>query len=447
MRFTERKILTVSELTAQIRELLENSFESVWVEGEISNFKEAASGHFYFVLKDEESQIKAIMFRLQTRYLKFRPEDGLTVICWGRLTVYEPRGEYQLVVDLMEPSGLGAFQLAFERLKRKLAEEGLFDPSRKKPLPVLPATVGVVTSSAGAAIKDILTILKKRFPNINVVIAPVQVQGDEAAGQIAQAIRDMNSLEDIDLIIAGRGGGSIEDLWPFNEEVVARAIADSRVPVISAVGHEVDFTIADFVADVRAPTPSAAAELAVPVKAELEERINRELAALFQLVYRKIRTAKDELARIRSGLADPRRKTQDWRIKLDDLVERIERAVHEVITRQTARHSSFALLLMARNPEAGLRGYEANLTDLTARLATLAEKAITQSKNRLQILRARLEELAPLGVLARGYSITRNRETRAIITDSSQVAPGQEIEIQLHKGGLDARVLKQLADN
>ena len=264
-----RRIYSVAELSLEIRNLLERQFPDVWVTGEVSNLRAAGSGHLYFTLKDETAQLRAVCFRNQARYLKFKPQDGLAVIARGRLSVYEARGEYQLYVEFLEPAGLGALQLAFEQLKQKLAAEGLFDPARKKPLPMLPRVIGVVTSPTGAVIRDILRILHRRFRNINVLIYPVKVQGEGAAQEIAQGIEYFNRQAPVDVMIVARGGGSLEDLWAFNEEVVARAIAASKIPVISAVGHETDFTIADFVADLRAPTPSAAAELVVRRKQDL----------------------------------------------------------------------------------------------------------------------------------------------------------------------------------
>ena len=259
----ERHIWKVSELTVRIRDLLEGAFRDLWVEGEVSNFRAAQSGHLYFTLKDEKSQIRCVCFRDQVRGLKFRPEDGLHVTVRGSLSVYEPRGEYQIYVTHIEPVGLGALQLAFEQLKKKLAAEGLFDAGRKKPLPVLPRCIGVVTSPTGAAIRDILRVLKRRFPNVHVSLYPVKVQGEGAAAEIVRAIRHFNRGSVVDVLIVARGGGSFEDLWAFNEEIVARAIAESEIPVITGIGHETDFTIADFVADLRAPTPSAAAEIVV----------------------------------------------------------------------------------------------------------------------------------------------------------------------------------------
>ena len=269
-----KKILTVSELTLEIKHHLEEGFGEIWVEGEISNFRSPSSGHYYFTLKDGKSQIRGVIFRFMGRYLKFEPQDGLAVICRGKISVYEPRGEYQLILDYMEPKGIGALQLAFEQLKEKLEKEGLFDAARKKPLPLLPKKIGIVASPTGAAIRDLLNVIGRRFPNVGILINPVKVQGEGSAQEIASAIYELNTIPEIDVIVVARGGGSLEDLWAFNEEIVARAIDHSSLPVISAVGHEIDFTIADFVADLRAPTPSVAGELVVKDKAELSHLID-----------------------------------------------------------------------------------------------------------------------------------------------------------------------------
>ena len=276
----ERQIYTVSQLNDEIKNLLETQFSDIWVEGEISNFRIPGSGHFYFTLKDSSSQLRGVCFKSQNRLLKFRPEDGLAVLSRGRLTVYEPRGEYQLVVDYMEPRGLGSLQLAFEQLKAKLQKEGLFDPTHKKPLPLLPQKIAVVTSPTGAVIRDILRVLRRRNRGLHVLIYPVRVQGEGAGQEIASGVRYLDTLPDVDVIITARGGGSIEDLWAFNDEIVVRAIFNSRIPVISAVGHETDFTIADFVADMRAPTPSAAAEIVSAVRSDLQERTANSVSRL-----------------------------------------------------------------------------------------------------------------------------------------------------------------------
>ena len=300
------KIFSISELTKQIRSLLETSYAEVWVAGEISNFKAHTNGHFYFTLKDDKAQINAVMFRGSNSRLAFRPEDGMKVVCHGRLTVYEARGQYQIVVDHIEPKGIGALQMAFEQLKKKLGKEGLFEAARKRPLPFLPKKIGVVTSPTGAAIRDILNILRRRHPGVAVLLVPVKVQGDGAKEEIAEAIGLLNAREDIDVMIVGRGGGSIEDLWAFNEEIVARAIFSSKIPVISAVGHEIDFTIADFTADVRAPTPSAAAELVVPRKQDLEASLQNMRERLMQAVSKDF---------------------PQWMMRVDQLTERLGRGL------------------------------------------------------------------------------------------------------------------------
>ncbi|HUT84984.1 MAG TPA: exodeoxyribonuclease VII large subunit, partial [Thermodesulfobacteriota bacterium] len=316
-------ILSISELTQLIKFQLEQSFDYLWVEGEISNFRIPSSGHFYFTLKDEKSQIRAVMFRSQNRTLEFSPEDGLSVICRGRLNVYETRGEYQLILDYLEPKGLGALQLAFEQLKQRLAQEGLFDPDHKKPLPQLPRKIGIVTSPTGAAIRDILNIIERRFANVGILIYPVKVQGEGAAQEIATALQELNQMPEIDVVILARGGGSIEDLWPFNEEVVARAIYHSEIPVISAVGHEVDFTIADFVADLRAPTPSAAAELVVRNKDDLIYNLNTVYVRLKNSIRKIYEFNQSRFAFLQKRMPDPRKMIPGLRLTIDEYGERI----------------------------------------------------------------------------------------------------------------------------
>lgn len=395
------KIFTVSEITRGIKSLLEDNFASVWISGEVSNFKAHSSGHFYFSLKDENSQISAVMFRGSNRMLKFKPEDGLQVIVNGRVTVYEPRGSYQIVAEYLEPQGLGALQLAFEQLKKKLASEGLFDESRKKALPLLPRKIGIVTSPTGAAIRDILQVLKRRYPNIEVLLAPVNVQGAEAAPAIVAAMQELNALTDIDLIIVGRGGGSLEDLWAFNTEEVARSIAASKIPVISAVGHEIDITIADYVADLRAPTPSAAAELAVPVKIEIEGFVRNLQERLQDLILRKIETLNDKLGFFKSHLKHPKQRLEEWGQRLDEWEERL----------------SFAMLnrLKYWNSEA-------------------------------KSLQKTLQALSPLSVLERGYSITYYQDSsgqRQPIKDLEVLKMGLEIETRTAKGRVWSRVIRR----
>src|SRR5438034_3287228 len=332
---SQRKIYSVCERSQEIRNRLEQQFPDVWVTGEVSNFHGATSGHLYFSLKDADAQIRAVCFRSQARYLKFKPADGVSVIARGRLSVYEPRGEYQLVVEFLEPAGLGALQLAFEQLKTRLAAEGLFDPARKRPLPVLPRAIGVVTSPAGAVIRDILLVLRRRFRNMNVLVYPVRVQGEGAAREIAQGIERFNrrplaaGLRPVDVIILARGGGSLEDLWPFNEERVARAIAASKIPVISAVGHETDFTIADFVADLRAPTPSAAAELVVHPKRDFRSELGNRVRHMAQLVQLKISDARARWTELRSHRAFQTlaARVRERAQRVDDNITSIERVI------------------------------------------------------------------------------------------------------------------------
>ena len=313
------KIFSVSELTKQIRSLLENNFAEVWIAGEISNFRSPGSGHFYFTLKDDQAQLSAVMFRGANARLPFKIEDGQEVICHGRVTVYESRGQYQIVVDHCDPKGIGALQLAFEQLKKKLQTEGLFDAARKKPLPFLPKNIGVVTSPTGAAIRDILNILQRRFPGIEVLLVPVKVQGVGAAEEIAEAIRLLNEQGEVDVMIVGRGGGSMEDLWAFNEEAVARAIFASKIPVLSAVGHEIDFTIADFVADVRAPTPSAAAELAVPRKEDLAAAIQNMRQRLAQAIVKDFPQRMMQMDGLRERLS------YSWQVSFDKRSEHLKK--------------------------------------------------------------------------------------------------------------------------
>jgi exodeoxyribonuclease VII large subunit len=335
--FTDKRILSVSQLTRLITDVLEENFEHVWVEGEISNIATPASGHLYFTLKDAGAQIRCVLFRAAARSLKFKPADGMRLIVRGRVSVFAQRGDYQLLAEYMEPQGIGALQLAFIQLKERLAREGIFDESLKKPIPLLPSRVGIVTSPTGAAIHDILTVINRRFANIEILIAPVKVQGEGAAGEIAAAVRDFNRYREVDVLIVGRGGGSLEDLWAFNEEIVARAISASRIPVISAVGHEIDFTIADLVADLRAPTPSAAAELVVASKAELS-------SSLESMTFRLIRAIEAAIAALRSrqisaqgALRDPAMLIGHLVQRLDYLQERLTASMDDALERRVDR--------------------------------------------------------------------------------------------------------------
>jgi exodeoxyribonuclease VII large subunit len=433
--------LTVSELTLRLKAALEEAFPAVWVEGEISNLRTPGSGHAYFTLKDEGAQLSAVLFRGRGRRVRFDLEDGMQVLAFGGLDVYAARGQYQLVVEMMEPKGLGALQLAFEQLKRKLAAEGLFDEGRKRPLPAFPRVIGVVTSPTGAAIRDILNIIGRRFGDLCILIAPVRVQGDEAPGEIVQALANLQEVPDLDVVILGRGGGSIEDLWAFNDEDVARAIAACRVPVISAVGHETDFTIADFVADLRAPTPSGAAELVVREKLAVVETLAGLYARLRQAATAEVAAYRErvEFLSRRRVLTDPARALRDLHRRLDELQGRLRLGLRS--SRRQIRHRvALATGALRRsNPFARIAGGAALLAQLRGRLVASATHSMKASRSRFAETVGRLESLSPLGVLARGYSLTR-LPSGAVVRSAGQVAVGDPLEILLHQGALGARV-------
>jgi exodeoxyribonuclease VII large subunit len=439
---SERVVCTVSELAMRIKAQLEDQFPAVWVEGEISNLRTPSSGHAYFTLKDDGAQLRCVLFRGRGRRVAFQPEDGMQVLAFGGLDVYVARGEYQLVVELLEPKGVGALQLAFEQLKRRLEAEGLFDAARKRPLPSFPRTIGIVTSPTGAAVRDMLHVIGRRFADLRILITPVRVQGEEAPGEIVRALRDLQEVPELDVVIVGRGGGSIEDLWAFNDERVARAIAACRVPVISAVGHETDFTIADFVADLRAPTPSAAAELVVQEKLQ----VVRALVDLYEGLKQAMASRLDrERARVESlakrrVLTDAARALRDLHRRLDDLTARLALGVRG--SRRQAAH----LLSLARNalrslnPVARIANGTALLSQLRGRLASAAANRVKASRHRFDAAVGRLDSLSPLAVLGRGYSLTRLLPSGAIVRSAAQTRPGDAIEILLHQGVLDARV-------
>ena len=406
---SERAVFTVSELTARITTQLEEGFPAVWVEGEISNLRLPASGHAYFTLKDEGAQLRAVLFKGRGRRMRFDLEDGLQVLAFGGLDVYAARGEYQLVVELMEPKGLGALQLAFEQLKRRLEAEGLFDAARKRPLPRFPRTIGIVTSPSGAAIRDMLQIIGRRFAGVHILVAPVRVQGDEAPGEIVDALRMLAEVPGLDVVIVGRGGGSIEDLWAFNDERVARAIAACPVPVISAVGHETDVTIADFVADLRAPTPSGAAELVVREKLEVIQAVVDGYARLQAAMAGQMERRRErvELLARRRVLTDPTRPLRDLHRRVDDVALRL-RAAARASHRHVAHRVELATnALSSLHPLARISHGAAVLTQLRGRLASSAASRAKVSRHRLAAAVGRLGSLSPLAVLGRGYSLTR----------------------------------------
>jgi exodeoxyribonuclease VII large subunit len=442
MSISSRPILTVSQLTAEIKTLLERNFEHLWVEGEVSNLRLPGSGHLYFTLKDESAQIRAVMFRTQNRLLKFQPEDGLQVVGYGRLTVYEPRGEYQIVLDYLEPKGLGALQLAFDQLKEKLSREGLFDPARKKPLPPLPQKIGIVTSPTGAAIRDILQIINRRFANVHILLYPVRVQGVGAAQEIARAIDELGQWPGLDVMIVGRGGGSLEDLWAFNEEPVARAIHRSPVPVVSAVGHEIDFTIADFVADLRAPTPSAAAELVVRNKVELVQTLESLGRRLGQTVRMNLESRQERLSSLVYRLTDPRKRVSDQRLHLDDLSSRLATSIQQSLGRRIDRFRMKVESLTLLHPGKRVTDYSHRLSQLHRRLAVAGRSSMRFYRQRVEVAAGRLQSLSPLAVLERGYGIARVLPSREIIRDASRLRVDDRVNVKVHRGDFVARVEK-----
>ena len=485
----ERRVWKVSELTDQIRDLLEAAFLDIWVEGEVSNFRAAQSGHLYFTLKDARAQIRCVCFRDQVRGLKFRPEDGLHVTVRGSVSVYDVRGEYQIYVSHIEPVGLGALQLAFEQLKKRLQEEGLFAESRKKPLPVLPRCIGIVTSPTGAAIRDILRVLKRRFPNAHVRLYPVKVQGDGAAKEVAAALNYFNRAKFADVLIVARGGGSLEDLWAFNEEVVARAIVASEIPVITGVGHESDFTIADFVADLRAPTPSAAAELVVRSRQEFERHIAEHQRHMVQqmrywfsqrrhrvrdlqthrgfrqmeVLIRRRRQEVDDLSsslaiglRLRLGTTRQRLTKASARIGSFDLrgraavvrrrIDQHRMALRVGLERLMAGKShaySRAEVKLARlNLRARVAEKRHAVERLTAQLSVQMRAVLAAKLQQVKAEEVRVNERSPLRILERGYAIAYDASGK-VLRSADQVALNEDISVRLARGELGATVKRK----
>jgi exodeoxyribonuclease VII large subunit len=429
-----RRIFSVSELTSQIKRLLEDRFPMVWISGEISNLKVPSSGHAYFTLKDKKAQIAAVMFRGQLRQLKFELDDGISLVGLGRVTVYEPRGGYQIILEYAEPMGVGALQVAFEQLKQKLLEEGLFSDAHKSSLPFLPRRPGIITSPTGAVVQDILKIARRRFPNMALDIYPVRVQGAGAVEQIVAAIEAANRLARNDVLVLARGGGSLEDLAPFNSERVARAIFASRLPIVSAVGHETDFSIADFVSDLRAPTPSAAAEIVVPVKGELMQRC-MELAGRIQREMRnKLQRARERAGQCNRMLIHPGKKVQDQKLHLDQLTQRLKRSLDAQARQQRSRLEQNRIRLLHRNPDKMAETYKSKLEILRNNLLQSINIIATKNNERVKAAQAVLRAMDPHSVLKRGFSITRTVPHGTVVTDARAVHSGQPLEIQLAKG-------------
>jgi len=430
-------IYTVSSLTEQVKELLEDHFEFVWLEGEISNFRVPSSGHYYMVLKDKKAQIRGVMFRTQSRYLKFMPEDGMMVIAQGRISVYQPRGEYQIILDYLEPMGVGALAVAFEQLKKKLAARGVFDEAVKKPLPFLPQRVAVITSPTGAAIRDFLNVIRRRFVNVEITIVPVKVQGEDAAGEMVEALEMVNSELDVDVIVLTRGGGSVEDLWAFNREELAYAIRASQVPVVSAVGHEIDTTISDLAADFRAPTPSAAAELLVVEKESLRERLVVSRDRLDSAVRASLSRVSQRLTLLSRGLRDPRRRMADSWMRLDELNGRLIRLVEFMVRESKRRVSSEVRTLVLHSPLTRVASSRHRLHFQTRSLTHAAVKRLDDSRKGLCILEEKIKDLSPFSVLSRGYSIARKLPEKTIIKEVTGLKRGDQVHVLLAEGGLD----------
>jgi exodeoxyribonuclease VII large subunit len=436
-----RRVYTVSELTEAVKTELERRFTGLWVEGEISNFRSASSGHVYFTLKDEAAQVRAVLFRSRLRRLRFQPADGLHVLAFGTLEVYAARGEYQLVCEMLEPRGLGALQLAFDQLKGRLAAEGLFESGRKRPLPMLPRRVGLITSPTGAAVRDFLRVITRRFADVHVLVYPVRVQGDGAAPDIVQALADLNRLGGLDVLVLARGGGSLEDLWAFNEEAVARAVAASKIPVISAVGHETDVTIADFVADLRAPTPSAAAELVVREKTELARQVATLRTRLVRTMSQRAGRFADRLAdfRRRRVLTDPGRPLRDWARRVDDLGSRLGGAMARQDRRARERLERAARALRPGLLAAPVRHQRRLAGQLGGRLERGVREGTARRRRAMEALAARLDGLSPLACLARGYAIAA-LPGGEVLTRAERVRPGERVTVRLHEGSLGCRV-------
>jgi exodeoxyribonuclease VII large subunit len=433
-------VLSVHELISQIRASLERTFPSQWVTGEISNLRTPRSGHTYFTLKDAEAQIQAVFFRHKKRYIRFEPEDGMQVLCKGKVTLYEVRGDLQITIDYMEPLGIGALHLAFEQIKTRLEAEGLFDVEHKQPLPLLPQRIGVITSPTGAAIRDILQIIQRRFADVEILIAPVHVQGERAAPEIVAAIESLNRWGNLDVLILARGGGSIEDLWPFNEEIVARAIHASCLPIVSAVGHETDFTIADFAADVRAPTPSAAAELVVRNKVALQEKIDQIDRRLRLGVSHFLERLWAEVEIHARRIVTPEQRISMYQQRLDELSEAAAGALRQRIDLLRERLKGYDAAMCHLSPRARIAGGRDFLETLNQKLIREQKHFLQSRQERLDALSGRLAALSPLNVLARGYSIVTRLPEGSVVRDAMELSLRDRLGIRLYRGKVECIV-------
>ena len=443
----ERRILTVAEITRAIRSLLDAEFSDVWVAGEISGVKRAASGHIYFTLKDEDAQIQCACWRGSARRLKFQPQNGIAVLARGHVDVYPPRGQYQLIVEVIEPQGYGALQLAFEQLKKKLASDGLLDEARKRPLPRYPQRIGIVTSPTGAAIRDLIQVLTRRFPGIRIRLYPAAVQGEGSVEAIVEGIERLGGSGWPDVLIVGRGGGSLEDLWSFNEEAVVRAIAACPVPVISAVGHETDFTIADFVADKRAPTPSAAAEIAVPERRELLERIATDRRKIGQALRYRLAQARARLHQrgIERAAGLLRRRIGLAQQRVDEARYRLREQIQTLFSERRWSLRELEERLRRRDLRLELAAARRRLERATASTTEHIRLRLSTERGRFEPLSGQLQQLSPLAVLERGYAIVRDTRGR-VIKDAAEAPTGAGLRIRLHRGRLEADVTRAIED-
>jgi exodeoxyribonuclease VII large subunit len=437
----ERRVLSVSDLTARIRELLTRNFTDILVEGELSNCQFPQSGHLYCTLKDDRAQIRCVCFKTQLRLMKFRPENGLHVTVRGSVSVYEARGEYQLYVESIEPVGLGALQLAFDQLKKRLEAEGLFAAERKKPLPLLPRCIGLITSPTGAAVRDIVRILRRRFHNVHLALYPVRVQGDGAAAEIVRAVQFFNRQQVVDVLILARGGGSLEDLWAFNEEIVARAVAHSTIPVISGVGHETDFTIADFVADMRASTPSAAAELVVQTRREFDKHVADLRGALAEQMRYRILVLSRRVHEFagRRGFRRPLDLLRQQRQRADEMTSRLAQGLRANLDRGRKRFTAAHLRIVVFDFRMKIAAVRLRLEKRGLELGARAERLLRTKRERFDRVRLQLEERSPLRVLERGYAIATDAAGN-ILRDAAQVAVGDTVALTLHRGRLTTEV-------
>lgn len=433
------EIYSVSQLNSEVRDLIESNYPSIWVEGEISNLARPASGHIYFSLKDEAAQVRCAMFRMSNRLLKFKPENGTQVLVRARVSLYEARGDFQLIADYMEESGDGLLRKKFEALKQKLFEEGLFDAEQKKDIPGLASQIGIITSPSGAAVRDIVSVLKRRFPSIPLLIYPIPVQGDDAPPAIVKMITKANQRNECDVLILSRGGGSLEDLWAFNDEKVARAIYASKIPIVCGVGHEIDYTIADFVADVRAPTPSAAAELVSPNRDEWINSIAQTEKRLAKIVSQKVAHAQQRIDWLRKRIIHPRQRIERIAQRIDEMEQRLQHVFRIRRQNYLANFSSLQTRLQQCNPGHRVEKLLIRQDALQVRMNSTISRQLEQRQHRVRNLSRALEAVSPLATLGRGYAIVKS-STGNIVKDAMQLKIGEEITTQLKEGSINSRV-------